>query len=176
MCKAATQDENSERWDSWHISSVQFNSLVVSNSLRPHEPQNARPPCPSSTPGIHPNTCPLSQGCHLAISSSVIPSSSCPQSFPTSRSFPVNRLFTSGSQSNGASASASNEYSGLISFRIDWLDLLAVQGTLKCLLQPHSSKASILQHSTFFMVQLSHRYMTSRKTLTLTLWTFINVP
>ena len=69
-----------------------------------------------------------------------------------------------------------NEYSELISFRIDWLELLAVQGTLKRLLQHHSSKASILQHSTFFMVQTSHRCMTSRKTLTLTIWTFINVP
>ena len=74
------------------------------------------------------------------------------------------------------SISPSNEHPGLISFRMDWLDLLAVQGTHKSLLQHHSSKASILQHSTFFTVQLSHRYMTSRKTLTLTIWTFINIP
>ena len=148
----------------------------MSNSLRSRGLYHARFLCLSLFPRVCSSSCPLSWWCHPTISSSVTLFSSCPQSFPTSRSFPVNRLFTSGSQSNGASASASNEYSGLISFRIDWLDLLAVQGTLKCLLQPHSSKASILQHSTFFMVQLSHRYMTSRKTLTLTIWTFINIP
>ena len=71
------------------------------------------------------------------------------------------------------SVSPSNEYSGLISFRIDWLDLLAVQCTLKSLLQHHSSKASILQHSTFFLVQLSHPYMTTGKTIVLTRWTFV---
>ena len=72
------------------------------------------------------------------------------------------------------STSPSNEYSGLISFRIDWFDLLAVQGTLKGLLQHHSSKASILQHSAIFMVQLSHPYMTTRKITVLTIWTFVN--
>ena len=72
------------------------------------------------------------------------------------------------------SISPSNEYSGLISFRIDWFDLLAVQGTLKSLLQHHSSKASILQHSAFFMVQLSHPYMTTGKTIALTRWTFVS--
>ena len=71
------------------------------------------------------------------------------------------------------SISPSNEYSGLISFRVDWLDLLAVQGALQSLLQNHSSKASILQYSAFFMVQLSHPYMTNRKTIALTLWTFV---
>ena len=71
------------------------------------------------------------------------------------------------------SISPSNEYSGLISFRIDWLDLLAVQGTLKSLLQHHKSKASVLQHSAFFMVQLSHPYMTTGKTIVLTIWTFV---
>ena len=96
-----------------------------------------------------------------SISSSVIPFSSCPQSFPESGSFPMSQLFTTGSQST--EASASNEYSGLISFRIDWFDLLAVQSTLKSLLQHHSSKASVVQHSTFFMVQLSHPYMTTGK-------------
>ena len=109
------------------------------------------------------------------ISSSVIPFSSCLQSFPASGSFQRSQLFASGSQSIGVSASASgasNEYSGLISFRIDWLDL-AVQGILKSLLQHHSSKASILQHSAFFMVQLSHPYITTRKTIALTRWTFV---
>ena len=102
--------------------------------------------------------------------------SSCPQSFPASGSFPVSGLFASGGQRIGASASASvlpNEYSGLISFRIEWLDLLAVQGTLKSLLQHHSSKASILQCSAFFMVQLSHVYMTTGKPIALTIRTFV---
>ena len=85
----------------------------------------------------------------------------------------MSQFFTSGGQSIGASASASSEYSGLISFRMDWFDLLAVQGTLKRLLQHHSSKASILQHSTFFIVQLSHPYMTTGKTIALTRWTFV---
>ena len=83
-------------------------------------------------------------------------------------------LFTSGGQSTRASTSPSNEYSGLISFRIDWFDLPAVQGTLKSLLQHHNSKASILQHSAFFMVQLSHPYMTTRKTTALTTRTFVS--
>ena len=83
----------------------------------------------------------------------------------------MSQLFTSGGQS--FSISTSNEYSGLISFRMDWLDLLAIQGTLKNLLQPHSSKASILQHSAFFIVQLSHLYMTTGKTMALSRWTFV---
>ena len=89
----------------------------------------------------------------------------------------MNQFFVSGGQSIGASASASispsNDYSGLISFRIDWLDLLAVQGTLKSLLQHHSSKASLLQCSAFFIVQLSHAYITTGKTIALTRWTFV---
>ena len=115
------------------------------------------------------------QWCHSTISSSVILFSECPQSFQASVSFPVSLFFTSGIQSIGASASAnpSNEYSGLISFRLDWLDLLAVWGTLKSLLQHHSSKASILQHSAFFMVQLSHPCMTTGITIALTRWTFV---
>ena len=85
----------------------------------------------------------------------------------------MSQLFTSGHQSIGDSASASNEHSGLISFKMDWLDLLAVQETLKSLLQHHSSKASILQHSAFFTVQLSHPYMTTGKTIALTSQTFV---
>ena len=100
-------------------SSVQFSHSVVSDSLRPHEPQHARPPCPSPTPRVHPNPCPLSRWCHPTISSTVIPFSSHPQSFPASEFFPMSQFFTS-----------SNEHSGLISFRMDWLDHLAVQGTL----------------------------------------------
>ena len=97
--------------------------------------------------------------------------SSCLQSFPASGSFPMSQLFASGGQRIGVSAfsiSPSNKYSGLIFFRIDWLDLLAVQGTLKSLLQHHSSKASILQHSAFFIVQFSHPSMTTGKTIALT--------
>ena len=91
----------------------------------------------------------------------VIPFSSCLRSFPASGFFPRSQFFASGSQSTWSfsfSFSLSNEYSGLISFRIDWLDLLVVQGTLKSLLQHHSSKASVFQHSAFLMVQLSHPY------------------
>ena len=86
---------------------VQFSQSVVSNSLRPHELQHARPPCPSPTPRVYPNSCPLSQWCHPIISSSVIPFSSCPQSFPTSGSFQMSQLFASGGQNTGVSASTS---------------------------------------------------------------------
>ena len=85
-----------DRW-SWH--SVQFSHSVVSDSLWPHELQHARPPCPSPTPGIHSNSCPLSRWCHPAISSSVVPFSSCPQSLPASESFPMSQLFAWGGQS-----------------------------------------------------------------------------
>ena len=103
------------------------------------------------------------------------PLSSCLQSLQASWSFPMNQSFASGSQSMSFSFSISpcNEHSGLISFRIDWFDILAVQGTLKSLLQHHSSKASILWHSAFFMVQLSHPYMTTGKTIALTIQTFV---
>ena len=89
------------------FSSVQFNHSVVSNSLQPHEPQHARPPCPSPTPGVHSNQCPLCQWCHPSILSSVIPFSSCPQSFPTSGSFQMSQLSASGGQRIGVSASTS---------------------------------------------------------------------
>ena len=88
------------------FSSVQFSHSVVSNSLWPHEPQHARPPCPSPTPGVHTSPCPLSRWCYPTISSSVIPFS-CPQSFPASESFPVSQLFARGGQSIGVSASTS---------------------------------------------------------------------
>ena len=96
---------------------------------------------------------------------------SCLQSFPASGSFLMSQLFASGGQNIGVSAS--NEHSGLISFRMDWLDLLAVQGTLKSLHQHHSSKASIIQCSAFFIVQLSQPYMTTGKTIALTKQTFV---
>ena len=104
-------DEHTQNlWEvglSLQFSSVQFSCSVVSYSLWPHEPQHASPPCPSPTPGVHPNPCPSCWWCHPTISSSVVPFSSCPQSFPASGSFPMSQLFTSGDQSIGVSASAS---------------------------------------------------------------------
>ena len=137
--------------------SVQFSRSVMSDSLRPHALQHARPPLSitnfwsslrlTSTESVMPSS-------HLT---SVVPVSSCPQSFPVSGSFQMSQLFASGGQSTGVSASTSVlPMNTLISFRMDWLDHLAIQGTLKSLLQHHSSKASILQCSAFFTVQLSH--------------------
>ena len=156
------------------FSSIQFSHSVVSDSLQSHELQHIKLPCPSPTPRACSNSCPLSQWCHPTISSPVIPFSSCLQSFPESGSFPMSQIFTSGGQSGsfGFSISPSNDYSELISFMIVWFDLLAVQGTLKSLLQHHSSKASILWHSAFFIFQLSHPYMTTGKTIALTRQTF----
>ena len=154
------------------ISSVQFSHSVVSNSLRPHEPPHARPPCPSPTPGVHTNPCPLSQWCHPTISSSVVPFSSCPQPFPTLGSFQMSQLLASGGQSTGVSASTSvlpmntQHWSPLE--KMEWLYLLAVQRTLKSLLQHDSSEASILWCSAFFIVQLLHPYMITGKTIALT--------
>ena len=147
----------------------------MSDSLRPHESQHARTPCPSPTPRVYSNTCSSSQWCHPAISSSVVPFSSCLQSLPASGSFPVRTLCNWWPKywSFSFSISPFNEHPGLISFRMDWLGLLAVQGTLKTLLQHHSSKASILQCSAFFTVQLSHPYMTTGKTIALTRRTFV---
>jgi len=96
-----------------YSASVQFSHSVVSDSLRPHESQHARPPYPSPTPGVHPDSCPSSQWCHPAISSSVIPFSSCPQSLPASESFPMSQLFTWGSQTTGVSALAWHHYNHL---------------------------------------------------------------
>ena len=124
--------------------------------------------------GVYSKLCPLNRWCHPTISTSVIPFS-CLQSFPAPGSFPMNQHFASGAKywSFSFIISPSNEYSGLISFRMGWLDLLSVQGTLKHLLQHHGSQASILWCSAFFMVQLSHPYMTDGKTIVLTRWTFV---
>ena len=155
--------------------SVQFSSSVMSDSLQPHELQHARPLCPSPTPRVHPNSCTSSWWCYPAISSSVVPFSSCPQSLPASESFPMSiRIRWLKYWSFSLSISPSNERPGLVSFRMDWLDLLAVQGTLKSLLQHHSSKASTLWRSAFFTVQLSHPYMTTGKTIALTRQTFVD--
>ena len=127
------------------------------NSLWPHGLQQVSLPCPSLSPRVCSNSCPLCWWCHPTISSSVSLFSWL-QSFPASRSFPMSQRLASGGQSYwrfSFSITPSNEYSGLISSRIDWFDLLAVQGTLKSLLQHHNLKALILQCSTFFMVQLT---------------------
>ena len=137
---------------SYIISSVQFSRSVVSDSLRPNELQHTRPPCPTPAPGAYPNSCPSKNLilCHPLL---LLPSI-----------FPSIRVFSNESAvwirwpkywSFSFSISPSNEHPGLISFSMDWLDLLAVQGTLKSLLQHHSSKALVLWHSAFFIVQLS---------------------
>ena len=145
----------------------------MSDSLRPHGLQHTRLPCWSIT-----NRSLLK----LMSIESVMPSNHLilchpllllPSIFPATGSFPMSQLFTSGGQNYWSfSISPSNEYSGLISFRIDWFDTLAVQQTFKSLLQHHSSKASILWRSAFFLVQLSHPYMNTGKTIALTRWTF----
>ena len=157
------------------FSSVRFSHSVVSDSLRSHESQHARPPCPSPTLAIDSNSCPSSWWYHPAISSSVIPFSSCPQPLPASvfSNESTLRMRWPKYWSFSFSIISSNEHPGLISFRMGWLDLLAVQGTLKSPLQHHSSKASILQCSAFFTVQLSHPYMTTGKTIALTRWTLV---
>ena len=120
---------------------VEFSCSVVSDSLWPHGLQHAKLPCPSPTPGAYSNSCPSSRWCHSTMSSSVVPFSPCLQSFPASGSFQMSQLFTSGGQSIGVSASAS-----VLPMNMDWLDFLAVQGTLKSLLQHRGSKASILHY------------------------------
>ena len=141
----------------------------MSDSLQPHELQHTRPPCPSPTPGVYSNSCPLVMPSnHLILCHPLL---FAPSIFPSIRVFSSKSVLCTmwpKYWSFSFSISPSKEYSGLISFRMDWLDLLAVQGTLKSLLQHHSSKASVLQHSAFFTVQLSHPYMTTGKTIALT--------
>ena len=142
----------------------------MSDFLWPHGLQHARPPCPLPTPGVY------LKWCHPTISSSVVPFSSCLQSFATS-GFPVSQFFASGGQSIGVSASASvlaMNIQDWFYLGLDWWDLLAIQGTLKSLLQHQSSKASILWCAAFFIVQLSHPYMTTGKIIALTRWTFVS--
>ena len=134
------------------IASVQFSRSVVSDSLRPHEPQHARPPCPSQSPGVYPDSCPLSRWCHPAISSSVVPFSSCPQSLPSSESFPMSQLFAWGGQNIGVSASASvlpmNTQDRAPSEWIGWISLQS-----KGLSRVFSN--TIVQKHQFFGAQLS---------------------
>ena len=127
---------------------VQLSHLVMSNSLRPHGLQHTRPPCPSPISGVYPNSSPLSWWCHQTISYSVVPYTSCLQSFPASWSLPMSQLFASGGHkywSFSFSISPSNEYSGLISFRMDWLDLLVVQGLSRVF-----SSTTVQKHHLFF--------------------------
>ena len=162
-------------------SSVQFSYSVMSDYLRPHGLQYARPPCPSLTPGVYPNLCPLSQWCHLAISSSFVPFSSCPQSLPASAhpSLPALCQWIN----------SSHEVAKVLEFQLQhqsfpWTprtDLL-YKGLVgspcsprdsHSLLQHHSTKASILRCSALFTVQHSHPYITTGKTIALTRWTLL---
>ena len=149
-----------------------FSLSVVSDSFWHHEPQHARLPCPSPSPRVCSNSCPLNwlmPSNHLILYHPLL---LLPSTFPSIRVFSSeSALCIRWPKYWSFSISPTNEYSGLISFRIDWFDLLTVQGTLKSLLQHHSSKASILLCSAFFMVQVSHLYKTDGKTIALTLWT-----
>ena len=154
-----------------HPSSVQFSHSVVSDSLQPHGLQYTRPPCLSPTPGIYSDSCSLSRWFHLTISSSVIPFSSCPQSFPASGSFPMSQFFESGGSSVGVLALTLVLPMHIQDwFPLGWTGWISLQ-SLKRILQHHSSKTSILRHSAFFTVQLLHPYMTTGKTIALTTWT-----
>ena len=164
------------QFSSVQFSSVQFTCSVLSNSLWPHELQHARPPCPSPTPRVHSNSHPWSLGPsnHLILSRPLFLLPPIPPSlraFSNESTFPMKwpKYW-----SFSFSIIPSKEHPGLISFRMDWLDVLAEQGTLKSLLQHHSSKASILWCSAFITVQLSHPYMTTGKTLALTRQTFVS--
>ena len=146
----------------------------MSDSLRPHELQHARPPCPSPTPGVHSHSRPVGDAIQPSHPLSS-PSPPAPSSSQHQGLFQwVNSLLEVAKVLSFIfNISPSNEHPGMISFRMDWLDLLGVQGTLKSLLQHHSSKASVLQCSAFFIVQLSHPYMTTGKTIALTRQTFV---
>ena len=155
--------------------SVQFSHSVMSDSLLPYGLQHTRPPYSSPAPRLYSDSCPLSRWCHPTISSC------CPFLIPTSI-FSSIMVFSNASflhlrwpkyLSFSFSISPSNKHSGLISFRMDWFDLLTVQGTLKSLLKHHNTKTSLLLCSAFFIVQLSHPYMAIGKTIALTRWSFV---
>ena len=148
----------------------------MSDSLRPHGLQHARPPCPSPTPGVYSNSCPLSRWCHPTISSSVIPFSSRPQSFRASGSFPMSQFFASGGQSIGASASAS-----VLPVTIQDSSPLGLTGWISLQSKGLSrvfSNTTVQKHQFFgsqlvFIVQFSHPYMTTGKNIALTRWAFV---
>ena len=145
-------------------------SLSHVDSLQTHGLQHARPPCPSPTPRVYSNSCPLSRWCLPNASSSVMPFSSRLQSFPASGFFLMSQFFASGDQNSGAWAAASvlpMNFQDWFPLELDWLDLLAIQGDVNV------KKASILLYSAFFIVQLSHPYATTGKTTALTIWTFV---
>ena len=157
------------------LSSVQFSCSVMSDALRHRESQHAKPPYTSLTPRVYSN---YAHQVGDAIQPSILfrPLLLLPPIPPSIRiisSESTLRMRWPKYWSFSFSITPSNEHPGLISFRMDWLDLLAVQGTLKSLLQHHSSKASILQCSAFFTVQLSHPYMTTGETVALMRWTFV---
>ena len=162
-----------------HITSLLVMLLscsVMYDPWWPHGLQHARLPSPSLSHEICSNSCPLNWWCHPTISSSVTPFS-CLQIFPGIMVFSNKSALRVRWPKYGSfsfSIHPSNEYSGLTSFRIDWFDLIAVQGTLKSLLQHHNSKASILWRSVFFIVQLSHPHMAAGKAIPLTKWTFVS--
>ena len=148
--------------------SVQFSHSVVSNSLQPHGLQHSRPPCPSPTQGTYSNSYPLSWWCHPTISCFVVPFS-CLQSFLASGSFQMSQLFASVSASTSVLPINTQDWSPL-----GWTGWILLQSKgLSRVLQHHSSKASVLWHSAFFIVQLSHPYITTGKTIVLTRWTFV---
>ena len=147
----------------------------MSDSLQPHGLQHARPPCPSPTPRVYSDSCPPSQWCHPALSSPVVPFSSRLRSSPASGSFQMSQLFTLGGQSIGVSTSILVLPMNIQDWSpLGWTGCISIQAKgLSSLLQHHSSKASILLHSAFFIVQLSHLYMTTGKTIVLTRQTFV---
>ena len=154
----------------WVSSVSQFSRSIMSDPLQSHGLQYARPPCPSPTPGVYSNLMSIDSvmpSTHLVLCHPLL---LLPSVFPSIRVFSnesVLRIRWPKDWSFRFNISPSSEYSGLVSFRINWLNLLTVQRTLKSLLHHHSSKASILQRSAFFIVQLSHPYMTTRKTIVL---------
>ena len=164
----------------WILTLYQLSFLlshsVVSDSLQPHGLQHARLPYPSPSPGACSNLCPLSLWCHRIISSSVVPFSSCLQSFPASGSFPMPQLFASGGKSIEASASVSVLPMNIQDwFPLGWTGWISLQSKRlsRVFSNHHSSKASILWHSDFFVVQLSHPHMTIGKTIALTIQIFV---
>ena len=140
------------------FSSAQFSRSVVSDSLRPHEPQHARPPCPSPTPGVHPNPCPSSRWCHPTISSSVVPSPSSPQSTPASGSFPMSQLFASGGQSIRVSASASVLPVNIQDwFPLGWTGWISLQSKFLCK-YAHYSPWELPHHPKLNSVPIKHQF------------------
>ena len=155
---------------------VQFSHSVMFDSLRPHESQHTRPPCPSPTPGVHSDSTSIESvmpSSHLILARPLLLLPPIPPSIRVSSNESTLRMRWPKYWSFSFSIIPSKEIPGLISFGMAWLDLLAVQGTLKSLLQHHSSKASILQCSAFFTVHFSHLYMITGNTIALTRWTFV---